>query len=58
MIIEYDKLLESCDVLERVEHFFKDSFDAKGFLTDVFMVISGIMLVQFFNDLFILVCGT
>ena len=36
--IEYEKLLSSYKVLKVVEGHFKDNFDAKGFLSEIFMV--------------------
>ena len=36
--IEYGKVVTSFEVLTLVERNFKDSFDAKGFLCDIFMV--------------------
>jgi hypothetical protein len=36
--IEYERVVTSFEVLTLVESNFKDSFDAKGFLCDIFMV--------------------
>ena len=36
--MEYEKIVTKFEVLKQVEGNFKDSFDAKGFLSDIFMV--------------------